>query len=259
MVRMSQSKVFVRGITVSVVSHGHGRMVWELVWQLLSFPEISKIVLTINTPEHLPDFHDPRLVVIFNLSPKGFGENHNEAFKRQNSSMFCVLNPDITFRSNPFQMLERNFEDKPVGLVAPQLLDPDGNREDNFRTFLTPFSLIKRALGFYERFDAIGPKMYVEPDWVSGTFMLFRSDIFAEVGGFNESYYMYCEDADICTRLWKLGYQVLGSQSVAVTHNAQRASRHNCTHFFWHVRSMARYFLSHLFRFPNKGIATRSD
>jgi N-acetylglucosaminyl-diphospho-decaprenol L-rhamnosyltransferase len=247
-----------RGLVVSIVSHGHGRMVWDLVGQVLIFPEVSKIILTINVPEDVPVFQDERVDVVFNPRPKGFGDNHNAAFRRGDSECFCVLNPDIVFEANPFPALLNVLNDLVVGLVAPLVLSASGRPEDSMRRFITPASMVKRVLGSDSGaypVQARGADFF--PDWVAGMFMLFRSDAYARTGGFDEHYFMYCEDADICTRIWRFGYKVVGCLSASVIHNAQRASHRSWKHLSWHIRSLLRYMFSNAISLPNKDAVIR--
>jgi GT2 family glycosyltransferase len=83
-------------------------------------------------------------------------------------------------------------------------------------------------------------------DWAAGMFLLFDSAAYRSVGGFDERYFMYLEDADICHRLWAKGRRVIAAPSVSVVHDAQRASRRSLKHMRWHGASMARFlFFSH--------------
>ena len=78
-------------------------------------------------------------------------------------------------------------------------------------------------------------------DWVAGMFMLFPADAYRLVNGFDERYFMYLEDVDICRRLNKNGLRVLYSDAVEIVHDGQFASRKNLRHFFWHVSSLLRF------------------
>jgi len=240
-------------IAISIVSHGHGKMAWSLVEQVLRFPDVTKLVLTVNIPESIPNFQDPRVELVFNRVPKGFGENHNVAFRRVNATYFCVLNPDIVFIENIFPKLLSRMNDASVGVVAPIVINSLGLTEDSMRLFLTPGSMMKRWTGVNSGAYSfrLGDSDFM-PDWVAGMFMLFSSNAFAKIGGFDKRYFMYCEDADICIRLWKAGYKVVGCLSASVLHNAQRVSRRSFRHLSWHLRSMVRYFFKHSFSFPNK-------
>ncbi len=240
-------------ITVSLVSHGHGSMVWCLVDQLVACPEVSQVVVTLNIPENIPDILDDKVLLVQNEVPKGFGANHNAAFAVAYGDFFCVINPDIELVDNPFASLLGAMQDSRAGLAAPMVVSAKGEPEDSMRRFLTPWSMAKRVLGLNSGAYSLQPAgLDIAPDWVAGMFMLFRSEAYVKVGGFDERYFMYCEDADICTRLWKSGYRVVGCFSTSVIHNAQRASRRSFKPLSWHLRSMARYFISHLFRMPGK-------
>lgn len=235
-------------ISISIVSHGHGEMVWSLVRQVLNFSEVSRIILTINITEHVPEFDDPKIEIVYNSLPKGFGANHNAAFDLIESNFFCVLNPDITFEENPFAHLIKFFENPQVGLVAPMVLAPNGTPEDSMRHFLTPWSMIKRILRINNGAYVVKKgSNHLNPDWVAGMFMLFCSKAYRQLNGFDEKYFMYCEDADICARLWKAKYTIIGCLSTCVIHGAQRASHRSFRHLSWHIYSMARYFLNHAF------------
>jgi len=240
-------------ISASVVSHGHGEMVWRLVDMLVACPEVTQVIVTLNIPEASPALVHDKVVLVRNDIPKGFGANHNAAFDLAMGVFYCVINPDIELTQNPFGALRETLVDCCVGLAAPLVVGATGLTEDSMRRFLTPRSFLKRLLGMASgAYSLQQGESHFTPDWVAGMFMLFRSEAYAKVGGFDERYFMYCEDADICTRLWKTGYKVVGCLSASVIHNAQRASHRSLKHLFWHLRSMARYFWSHLFSLPNK-------
>jgi hypothetical protein len=76
-----------------------------LIQRLLTFSEISKIVLICNIPETILETDDNRVLRVNNLYPKGFGANHNMAFSYCTTEYFCVLNPDIELPQNPFSLL----------------------------------------------------------------------------------------------------------------------------------------------------------
>lgn len=230
-------------ITVSIVSHGHGPMVGRLASNILKFPEVKKIILTLNIPEFIEIPKDSRIDLIQNITPKGFGANHNQAFSSCDTNFFCVLNPDITFDNNPFSFLLNSVVDKQVGLVAPMVKNLNGAIEDSARKFITPLSVLRRRLFGYRdsyEFQEKDPSFFAE--WVGGMCMLFQTSAYLKLGGFDEEYFMYVEDADICARLWEGGYRVIVCPNAIVFHQAHRASRHNLQHLGWHAASLCRYF-----------------
>jgi GT2 family glycosyltransferase len=230
-------------ITVSIISHGHGSMVPGLLRSLLSFPEIGRIILTLNFPEEINFDSNDRVLIIRNKSQKGFGENNNAAFQLCSSEFFCVLNPDIVFTQNPFPSLIEALANCQIGLVAPKVVNENGETEDSARRFLTPLSIFSRNL--LARSDAyqVGStsnSFFVE--WIAGMFMLYKTAVYRDLHGFDQRYFLYVEDADICTRSWLNGYRVMMVPSVCVIHNARRATLKNWRHLGWHVTGLIKYF-----------------
>lgn len=229
-------------VTVSIVSHGHGNMVSRLVVQLLACAEVSQIIVTCNVPESLILPLSEKLEQIDNFSPQGFGANHNAAFTQCRGSFFCVLNPDIELVDNPFPALLDCLARKDVVLAAPLILSPTGGVEDSARHFPTLTSLLRKIfLGDEGRYviDQESPILF--PDWVAGMFMLFRTEAYAALAGFDERYFLYYEDVDICRRAKLHGWRVALYPGVASIHDARRASRRSLKHLRWHLASMVRY------------------
>ncbi len=237
-------------VTVSIVSHGHGAMVWSLVDQLLALPLIGRIIVTLNITESVPVRIPENVQLIFNASPLGFGANHNQAFSQCRSAYFCVLNPDIRLASDPFSSLLEMLNDERVGVVGPRVVSACGASEDSLRLFPTPVQLLKRYLSDVHKEPFFKQGSCVFPDWIAGMFMLFRADVYRAIGGFDTDYFMYCEDADICTRLWAASKMVVAQTSVSVIHDARRSSRISVRHFVWHMTSLVRYWTKFLCRLP---------
>lgn len=238
-------------IAVSIVSHGHGAMVEHLVAQLLKFTFVRQILLTHNIPEHLNLPNDCKIIIFRNLHPKGFAENHNAAFDFCSEPFFCALNPDVKFIYNPFPELLNCFKFDCVSLVAPLVLGSDGSTENSARYFPTPFGLLKKIVGLNDgSYDFSSSDQPFYPEWVAGMFMLFRSDDFDKISGFDEKYFLYYEDVDICVRLWGAGRKVLMCPHVSVIHDARRDSHHSFKYFRWHFVSMLVFFWKHYLRLP---------
>lgn len=238
-------------IAVSIVSHGHGAMVEQLIERLLVCPEVGQVIVTYNLPEVHRPFSDPRVEVISNCAAKGFGVNHNEAFRFSREPFWCVLNPDIELLGNPFPALLEALRTTSVGLVAPLITNPAGEIEDSIRYFPTVASLARKLLGRGDgRYAVDRGSAEFHPEWVAGMFMLFRADAFASVNGFDEGYFLYYEDVDICLRIWNAGMKILACPAVMAVHDARRASRVNWQHRSWHVKSMLRFLVKSFGRRP---------
>ena len=238
-------------ITVSIVSHGHGRQVERLVEQVLRDPSVGRLILTLNIEEDLSLANDYKIVKIQNQTPKGFGANHNAAFKRCKTPFFCVLNPDIVLSDSTFEQLRACLIGTKAAVAGPLVLAASGDQEDSWRKFPTILSLGMKSIGHDTTvIKSIDQESPLFPDWIAGMCMLFDADQYRAVNGFDETIFLYYEDVDICARLWQKGSPVVASPSARVVHNAQRASRRQWQHMKWHACSMARYFKKYTFRTP---------
>lgn len=239
-------------ITLSVASHGQGRLVNEFVGDLACFAPDTDLILTCNIPERMAIDGDGLKSIrrLDNVNPKGFGANHNAAFQHCDNNFFCVANPDVRLSEDPFHKLLACMDDPQVGLVAPRVMGSTGNAEDSARYFPTLAGLAAKALGLDEGRYPVAGWSPMQVEWVAGMFMLFRTEAFRDVGGFDDGFFLYYEDVDICARLWKAGWKVVLHPGVSVIHAAQRASRRNPRYMAWHLSSMGRYFAKHLGRLP---------
>lgn len=245
-----------REVTLSIVSHNHSQLVNALVSQLSKFPQhIAKVIITNNTNSNDCLVEEPpfELIQLYNKKPKGFGANHNQAFEYCETKYFCVMNPDISIVSDPFSSLFSCFQHQSVAIVAPSIVNLKGTLEDNARFFPTPWGLVKKLFRFYDGVYHINSNQKLAfPDWVAGMFLLIESDKYAQLKGFDESYYLYYEDVDLCARAWKKNYVVALCQEVQVIHDARRSSHHELKFFLWHFMSALRFFKKHICRLPKR-------
>ena len=235
-------------ITISIVSHNQAKLVDQLLNDLSNINFTGPIILTSNIPGEnftIPDKLLSQVRLISNSSPKGFGANHNYAFLQCKTAYFAVLNPDIRITLNPFDSLLQRMTDNIV-MVAPAILSLSGRPEDNARDFPTPLSLIKKALHLddgYHPYELGAPPF--SPDWIGGMFMVIKSDAFRQLQGFDEAYFLYYEDVDLCLRLRKTGWSIRLDPAVSAIHDAQRSSHRNIQYLKWHVLSLLRYLIRH--------------
>lgn len=233
-------------LSISIVSHGQGHLIKNLLADCRAFSGPAfEILLTLNIPEDksfIAGFKDLPITLIENQHPKGFGENHNTAFKCSCGDIFVVVNPDICAPKLDLTKLTTLSVQPKVGACAPRVLNAMGDTEDSARRFPTIFRLLNRVLFNRHKadYDLIGSNP-ITVDWVAGMFVLFPRAAFEAVGGFDTRYFMYMEDADICRRLKQHGYLTLVDCSTSVVHDARRSSHRSPLHFSWHLRSAIRF------------------
>lgn len=245
-------------IHLSIVSHGQCHLVKGLLQDLdaLGSKERIQVTLTLNIPESevfdAADFSFP-IVVIDNVQPQGFGQNHNQAFlhpsNKEVRKYFFVINPDVRITQDVFSELVLQLDSaSEVGVVAPIVVNNEGELEDSIRTLPTPWIILKKFFGYKEYHSIANRTSVFKPDWIAGMFMGFRSDMFQDIQGFDDKFFLYYEDVDICSRLWLDGFQVQVNPQLSIIHNAQRDSHRNFKYLKWHFGSMLRFFFSNVYK-----------
>jgi len=240
-------------LSISVVSHRQMALITGLMEDIHeNCSNLNvELILTLNLDEEPvlreQDYFFP-ITVIKNNAPKGFGANHNQAFRKARGQFFCVINPDIRFGSDPFFALLTQLRDPSIGVIAPLVLGITGQLEDSVRRFPTPAIILSKILGRVSESDYSMVTCDTEPDWVGGMFMLFPRQVFEKLQGFDERYFLYYEDVDLCGRLHLAGYKVGVCPQAKVVHHAQRSSHRSLKYLRWHLTSMLRFFLSPLYR-----------
>ncbi len=237
-------------ITFSMVSHGQAFLISKLLQDFKKKFDVSaELLITINIPEnekYLSEINNILMPVrlIRNSVPKGYGSNHNAAFKHARGQYFAVINPDVRLIDCEFRPLLDLIDEKHAGVCAPVAFLSTDAVAPSARRFPAWRSLWKKLL-IKTRYPDYPNSSYPQlVDWVSGMFMVFSSDAFKLVGGFDERYYMYYEDADICRRLGAVNLGCWLQPEMRVIHDGQYASRHNLKHFYWHCRSALRFLRS---------------
>ncbi len=238
-------------ITLSIVSHGQAALVAALLDDIarVASPHVAAIVVTHNIGEPAPSWPESlasRIATISNAAPRGFGANHNAAFKHCTTPYFAVMNPDLRLMDDPFAALIARFESSTpaaagVGAAAPHIVAADGTPEDAARRLITPIELIRRRIVGADRAPA------KNPHWLAGMFLLLSTAAFRAVGGFDERYFLYCEDFDLCARLRLNGWRFEIVERATVVHAAQRASHRSLRHLTWHVSSLLKMWCSSAF------------
>ena len=226
-------------ICISIVSHGHGKYVADLLEDLSStLPEGSQVVLTLNIPEKINfcENYSFRLQVLKNHIPAGLSKNNNNAFKLCDQKFFCVLNPDLRIFELNWENLCTKLESG-GGVITPRICDMDGNLEDFARPFPTISQLILRYTFLR------GVRQFSNYDWVGGMFHMYKSDVYRSIGGFDQRYFLYLEDVDICFKLKEYGAKIIIDDTQVVYHHSQRDSHRKVRYLIWHINSMLKFWM----------------
>ena len=187
---------------------------------------------------------------------RGFGAGHNAVLPLLESRYHAVVNPDIELRDDAISQMAAWMDEHPdVVITTPRLVYPDGRPQFVAKRRPAVLPLLARQLGLkslepYERNYLMLDEDLSQPvdiEFCSGSFFVIRSEVFREIGGFDENYFMYVEDADLTQKALQKGRAVYLPQ-VSVAHAWHRAAHKRPKEFFWQLKSMLRYFRKWGFR-----------
>ena len=233
-------------LLISIVSHGQLELVNNLLSDLvLCDLEQCTIIVRSNIAENLEiSAQNLDCTHVKNLHPAGFSCNHNRNFEMKKSQYFAVLNPDLKIIDPKiFQKLIAIMEDNIKSLVCPRVVDSNGHLEDTARNFPKFFVLLSRLYSIKTKKPCHDASIKVKKvDWCAGMFHLYPSSLYLEMKGFDEKYFLYCEDVDMGLRLKRKDFTTLVCENILVQHDARRDSHKSVKYLFYHVRSYLRLY-----------------
>ena len=188
--------------------------------------------------------------MFLNQPNKGFGHAHNYLAGFVETRWYACCNPDIRLEPSCLELLINAISTKSgIALLAPTLVDQFGERQITNRPFLTPKSVFQRY--FFTQNDQLSLEPndtgLVPAEFISGAFFLASIELWSKLEGFDEKFFLYCEDADLSIRASKLGNNYIHPGATAV-HLWERESHRNIGTWIKHITSLIRYFTKHNFR-----------
>jgi GT2 family glycosyltransferase len=149
----------------------------------------------------------------------GFGAACNVGAKNAQGEILWFLNPDTEIISQNVTELVKELNKEGVGIIGPRLVDKKNKTQEWIAgKKITIFGTLLNNLG-YKRDKKIWESItLVGCDWVSGAAMFVKKDIFEKVGGFDENFFMYFEDINLCQRIRQAGYKIFYFPSCIVKH-----------------------------------------
>jgi len=208
----------------------------------------------------------PAVTVIQAPENPGFGTASNLGLRRSHGNYLLLLNPDTVIPPDALALAVADLEANPgYGIVGPKLVRADGSLDLSARrSFPTPRIALYHFLGLPRRFPKVREfgaynLTYLDPDQpatvdaVAGSFMMVRREALEIAGLFDESFWMYGEDLDLCLRVGKAGWKARYLPSIVVTHLKGQSSRTRplrCTIEFY--RAMHIFYRKH--QAPRAGV-----
>lgn len=246
-------------MAVVVVDHDAGPVLADCLRSLAGEP-VDEVVVVDNGGSRgtgdladVPTGLDGRLHVVRTGTNLGYGAGANRGVAATTAELVVVANPDIEVHPGALRSLATELAADPtVGVVGPRIDEPDGRRYPSARRFPSPVDAAGHALlgrvapgnRFSRRYrmDDLREAGAATVDWVSGACFATRRRAWEELGGFDEGYFMYAEDMDLCWRAARAGWIVRYRPDAVVTHlQGVSTRRHPYAMLLAHHRSALRF------------------
>lgn len=246
-------------ISSSIVTYKTKRKDLQTVIECVNKSIIEKLYIVDNSPtDELKEFVlslSDKIEYIFGHGNVGYGAAHNIAIRKSielDSKYHVVINPDIEFGGEIIEVIN-DYMNQHIenGLLMPKVLYPNGELQYLCKLIATPFDLIGRRFFPLKKYVEKRNNKYelrftdynqiINVPSLSGCFMFIRTDILKQIEGFDERFFMYCEDFDLCRRIGKLSKTIFFPK-VSITHNYEKGSYRNNKLLNYHIQSAIKYF-----------------
>ncbi|MCH9813321.1 MAG: glycosyltransferase [Epsilonproteobacteria bacterium] len=241
-----------RDVYISIVSHAQEEMIIEnfshIPKQLSGF-NIKLSIIDNTGADLLKQFcRQKEYFYYYDGVTRGFGANHNKCFSQINphtKDIFIVCNPDIVIHIDQLEGLLKKFVQTPCDIYhVKTYFDKESNYVDNPDKYFPRFFNFAYSLATDKRLH-YGSNIHVKhPEWISGAFMVFRPDVYRRLQGFDEDYFMYCEDMDLCYRANSMEMCILYDDEFYIEHETQMQSRTLFSQsMMWHIKSAVKFLV----------------
>ncbi|CAI2716993.1 glycosyltransferase family 2 protein [Nitrospina watsonii] len=230
-------------LTFIILTYNHGHCLGKCVQSIQDTVDCAPFeIRVVNNARHenLGEFQNRFSDIRVTTNPRnvGFACASNQAAREATGDTLVFLNPDTVVHAGAMAALARHLKTHPdIGLVAPKVLNPDGSIQASCRRFprlwtglFNRRSLLSRGFPgnrftrdyLMQDFDHNETR---DVDWVSGCCMMMSRQLFLELGGFDEHYFLFSEDVDLCQIIWKSGRRVVYHPEAVITHDIGSSNR----------------------------------
>ena len=178
--------------------------------------------------------HWPRIRLIASDTNLGFARANNVAIRGSSGELVLLLNPDTIMTAHAVEGLVAALDSSPdAAVVGPRIVDGAGRAELSFGAMLSPWAELRQKVLVLGNDQGVPPIAAIVEhmtrrsrpvDWVSGACLLIRRSDLDAVGGFDERFFMYAEDVDLCAAVRARGRTVLFTADVQVVHLRGRSA-----------------------------------
>ena len=248
-------------LSITIVAYNNYKDIKNALKTIEEYTNVSKKIFivdngrNITSKEEILEFEKfllnyKDIEYIDSMKNLGFGGGHNKVITLIDSKYHAIVNPDILIEEDVFSSiinyLEKNSD---VGMIIPKIVNESGDIQKVYRKEVTLIAMFIRM--FLNKFfknrqfnHTLQYKDYTKTFQVpcgQGSFLVIRTELFKNLNGFDDSYFMYLEDADLCKRVNEVS-KLMYYPDATVIHKWEKGSHKNMLLFKYHIKSMFYYF-----------------
>ena len=217
-------------VTIVILTFNSSSFIPNLLKSIKDFAPESEILVVDNassddTLNQLKKFGNS-VKIIETGSNLGFSKGINYGAKNAKGEYLLFINPDALVKNGKLTDMISVFEEnEKIGILGGKMIGQDGVSEKSAGRFFGLIQIFLLVLGLDEIFGVrFSPEKLSKVDFVSGGFMMVRSNLFKKLNGFDENFFMYIEDMDICYRAKNAGFDTYFTPVVSISHAGQGSS-----------------------------------
>ncbi len=254
-------------LSVIIVNYNAGALLVKCVEMVLLSPEVKQVIVVDNAShdksleEVRQRFHrNQRLLIIENRRNLGFSRANNIAMGKllDESRYILFLNPDCEINEGVTgRLLDFMENNEDVGMAGCLVANPDGSEQRGCRRHIPDLGNSLAALFPWTK--AVSrrdfnlsktplPRVPVEVEAISGSFMFVRRTAVETIGGFDEGYFLHCEDLDLCKRVGMAGWKIMFIPDVRIVHYQGACSQAMPLKISWHKHCGMKRFYHKFYR-----------
>jgi GT2 family glycosyltransferase len=225
-------------ISIIIVSYNTVDLIGDCLDSIEAFKDCSREIFVVDnaSTDGSADFikrNYPSVHFVANIENKGFAAANNQAIALCNGRYIFFLNPDtkIAHPECLKKMILFMDSNPHIGLAGTKVINPDGTLQE---------SISYRYPGEKYTINELSG-LTGSIACVLGASMIARSEIIKKIGGFDEDFFLYGEDQDICLRIRKLGYEIGYCDSAVVVHLGGQSERNFISSNVWRKKILAEY------------------
>ena len=177
----------------------------------------------------------PKVSFYFLKDNRGFGAGNNFGASKSSGDILFFLNPDAMLIEDPFEKIRKIFlEHEEIAIVGPGIIDKNGESEYSYGNFPGPLEETLELIpskSIFRKKIRVQPGSFSEVDWITGAALFIRKNVFRKIKGFDEDYFLYNEEADLCKRAMAAGHKTVFLNSGLVCHLGSVSSKKNYYNF----------------------------